>query len=115
MALGIGALIPRNGFGLYALLEASGERGWWAMLMLTIGCWMIAASYLRRMPYLRIGMLSAGTAFWIVLSVKFVTASLWGAAIQGAVIVMFALDTICRLYVQAKKKHSTSYQETDDE
>lgn len=102
MALGVGALVPRAGFGLYALLELNGQRTLWSLLMLTVGCWIIAASYLQAMPRLRIFILTIGLLFWGALILKFVSASLWGAAIQGAVIVAFTFDTIIRLYVYSK-------------
>lgn len=104
MALGVGALIPRNGFGLYAMLEENGTRGWWSMLLLTAGCWLIATSYLDKRSRLRLFVFSAVTLFWLAIVYQFMNAHMWGAALQGAVILSFAADTLCRLIYAAVKK-----------
>lgn len=96
MALGIGALIPRPGLGLYSLLEQSGERGIWAMAMLTVGCWAVAASYLNIRSVFRIVVQVGVVCFWFALTWKFIGAQLWGAALQGGVVIIFAIDAIVR-------------------
>lgn len=97
IALGLGALIPRAGYGLYAMLEAEGTRGAWAMLMLTVGVWLICASYVTRMPGLRLSILAGGIIFWAILAYKFFASQLWGASLQAMVVILFGVDTWIRL------------------
>lgn len=98
IALGLGAMIPRKGYGLYALLEAEGDRGIWALSMLAVGTWLIIGSYMHHMPIMRITILTAGVVFWIAILDKFITANLWGAAIQACVIIVFGIDAGIRLF-----------------
>lgn len=107
IALGLGAMIPRAGFGLYAMLEAEGTRGIWAMSMLTIGVWIICTSYVERMPAFRLLVLGGTIAFWIALGLKFLAAQLWGAALQALVVMLFGLDTWIRLFYADKNDDAT--------
>jgi hypothetical protein len=101
MALGVGAMIPRAGFGLYAVLEASGERALWSLLMLNLGALVIVVSYLQR-PHLRMLMHVIAIVLWTVIGAKFVNAHLWGAALQAAVVVTFSAASARRLYAMGK-------------
>lgn len=94
MALGIGAMTPRG--GMYVILEASGERGWWAMVMLSVGCWVIVVSYLN-MPKLRIAMQAILIGVECMVLRKFIQASLWGATFQTIVVIVFAALGIYRI------------------
>lgn len=95
MALGAGSIIPRPGLGLYALLESSGERAMWSVLMLNFGCLLIAMSYMQN-PLLRAFLLFAASSLWAGLVWKFVTAQLWGAALQGLVVISFSCIALYR-------------------
>lgn len=101
IALGLGVLIPRAGFGLYALLEAEGMRLVWAIMLLGSGLVLVAISTLpwRRT---RIFMLSMITVVWILLAAKFAQADLWGATAQAAVVIWFSTNTALRLLRMGK-------------
>ncbi len=101
MALGVGALIPRAGLGLYAALETTGDRGWWAMLLLSIGCWAIVVTYLD-MPRLRVIVIFITVLLWAALTERFIRSNLWGASLQGAVVICFGLSSALRM---ARIKH----------
>lgn len=106
MALGFGSLIPRKGFGLYALLEESGDRVLWSLVMLSVGCWAIAASYLRLASNVRLAVLFIIIGAWFAIGLKFIQASLWGAALQAGVIELFAIETFVRIILE-RKQHAS--------
>lgn len=106
MALGCGALIPRAGFGLYALLEMTGERTVWSMLMINVGFWLIATSYLSTMNPTRVIMLVVVIVFWAMIGWKFFDAKLWSAALQAVVVEMFAIDALVRTLVHGQKTNA---------
>lgn len=96
-ALGIGALIPRTGPGLYGVLEQSGDRLFWSMILLSLGCWALVLSYFE-MPKIRTTVLIMIFALWCNLIYKFLSAQLWGAALQGLVVMVFTSFCIVRIF-----------------
>lgn len=107
MALGLGAMIPRPGLGLYALLESEGVRFFWSASMINFGFLLIACSYLP-MPRLRVVMHLVACILWGGLLYKFTTVGLWGAALQACVVITFALSSAyrLRLYDQSKENNN---------
>lgn len=106
MALGGGAMFFRPGAGLYALLEATGERVLWSLGMLNFGCVMIVLSYFW-LPKTRIATHVAACVLWGALLQKFISVGLWGASLQAVVVLFFALASVFRIakYVTDPKTH----------
>lgn len=87
-SLGLGALIPRPGLGLYSVLE--GERIAFTVIMVLCGfCLTFAHRFQHRLARTILLVLSA--TLWGAILVKFMAASLWGAAIQAAVVIIFSV------------------------
>lgn len=96
MALGAGAMFYRPGAGLYAILEATGERAFWSLGMLNFGCVMIVLSYFW-LPKTRICCHAFACLVWGALLQKFLEVNLWGAALQAMVVLFFAASSAYRI------------------
>lgn len=96
VALGVGAMVPRNGMGLYALLEAEGIRALFSVMLINVGCLAVAFSYIP-LRSLRVFLQVVVALLWGWLIYKFVNAQLWGAAFQGCVVVSFAISSAIRI------------------
>lgn len=72
------------------------------MLMVNFGCFLIATSYMRSM-WLRALLLCAAIALWGILVWKFQSVQLWGAALQGCVVVTFSAVALFRRIVDHRK------------
>ncbi len=89
IALGIGVLIPRAGFGLYALLESQGTRLPWAGMLLSSGT-VLAMTAGFPWRKVRCTLLVLVTIVWGLLGWNFYESALWGATAQAAVIMWFS-------------------------